>query len=123
MFCKKDVLRKSAKFTGKHLCRSLFFNEIAGLSLATLLKKRLWHRYFPVNFEKFLRTPFLQNTSGRLLLSMNNCFQRWKLELEPPVQTVRLYFNFKFSFIYLYLFFRSTQSLNFSFQGVVESIW
>ena len=26
---------------------------------ATLLKKRLWHRCFPVNFEKFLRTPFL----------------------------------------------------------------
>ena len=24
---------------------------------------------FPVNFEKFLRTPFLQNTSGRLLLA------------------------------------------------------
>ena len=33
-----------------------------------LLKKRLWHRCFPVNFAKFLRTPFLQNTSGRLLL-------------------------------------------------------
>ena len=35
---------------------------------ATLLKRRLWHRCFPVNFVKFLRTPFLQNTSGRLLL-------------------------------------------------------
>ena len=33
---------------------------------ATLLKKRLWHRSFPVNFEKFLRTPFLKNSSGRL---------------------------------------------------------
>ena len=32
--------------------------------LATLLKKSLWHRCFPVNFAKFLRTPFLQNTSG-----------------------------------------------------------
>ena len=31
---------------------------------ASLLKKRLWHRCFPVNFVKFLRTPFLQNTSG-----------------------------------------------------------
>ena len=37
-------------------------------STATLLKKRLWHRCFPVNFVKFLRTQFLQNTSGRLLL-------------------------------------------------------
>ena len=35
---------------------------------ATLLKERRWHRCFPVNFVKFLRTPFLQNTSGQLLL-------------------------------------------------------
>ena len=31
------------------------------------LKKRLWYRFFPVNFGTFLRTAFLQNTSGRLL--------------------------------------------------------
>ena len=30
--------------------------------------KSLCRRCFPVNFAKFLRTPFLQNTSGRLLL-------------------------------------------------------
>ena len=34
---------------------------------AILLKKRLWHRCFPMNFAKFLRTAFLQNTSERLL--------------------------------------------------------
>ena len=33
---------------------------------ATLLKKRIWHKCFPVNFAKFLRAPFLQNTSWRL---------------------------------------------------------
>ena len=27
-----------------------------------------WHRYFPVNFTKFIRTPLLQNSFGRLLL-------------------------------------------------------
>ena len=26
--------------------------------VVTLLKKTLWHRCFPVNFAKFLRTPF-----------------------------------------------------------------
>ena len=31
---------------------------------ATLLKKRLWHKCFPVNFAKFLKTLFLQKTSG-----------------------------------------------------------
>ena len=43
------------------------FNKVAWVRPATLLKKSLLHRCFPVNFAKFLRTPFLQNTSGRLL--------------------------------------------------------
>ena len=34
------------------------------------IEKKLWHRCFPVNFTKFLRTPFLQNTSGQLLLAL-----------------------------------------------------
>ena len=29
-----------------------------------------WYRCFPVNFTKFLRTPFSQNTFGRLLLKI-----------------------------------------------------
>ena len=45
----KDVLNNIAKVTGKHLC---------SLRLATLWKKILWYRCFPVNFSKFLRTPF-----------------------------------------------------------------
>ena len=47
---KKGVLRNFAKFTGKRLCQSLLFNKVVGL--------RLWHRCFPVNFLKFVRTPF-----------------------------------------------------------------
>ena len=31
MFCKNGVLRNFAKFTGKHLCQSLFLNKVAGL--------------------------------------------------------------------------------------------
>ena len=60
---KKGVLRNFAKFTGKHLCQSLFFDKVAGLRPATLLKNRLWYRCFRVNFAKILRTPFLQSTS------------------------------------------------------------
>ena len=33
------------------------------------IKERPWHRCFPVNFVKFLTTPFSQNTFGRLLLN------------------------------------------------------
>ena len=65
---KNGVLRNFAKFTGKHMCHRLFFNKVASLRPATLLRKSLWHRCFPVNFAKFLSTPFLQNTSWRLLL-------------------------------------------------------
>ena len=31
VFCKKGVLRNFAKFTGKRLCQSLFYNKVAGL--------------------------------------------------------------------------------------------
>ena len=48
------------KFTGKHPCRSLLFNEVAGLWPATLLKNRLRHRYFSMIFTKYSRTPNLQ---------------------------------------------------------------
>ena len=41
-----------------------------------VLKKRLWHWCFAVNFAKFLRTPFLQNTSGRLLLRPHDYFNK-----------------------------------------------
>ena len=37
-----------------------FFNKVAGLRPTTLLKKRLWHRCFPVNFAKFLKILFLK---------------------------------------------------------------
>ena len=45
--------------------RVSFFTKVAGLRAVNLLKKRLRHRCFPVNFAKLLRTPFLQNSSQR----------------------------------------------------------
>ena len=58
IFCRKAVLKNFAKFAEKQLCQSLFFNKVPGQSSATLLKKRLWRRCFPVNFAKYLRIPF-----------------------------------------------------------------
>ena len=49
VFYKKGILKNFAKFTGKHLCQSLFFNKVAGP-----------------------RTEHLQNTSGRLLLNKSS---------------------------------------------------
>ena len=56
VFCKIAALRNFAKFTGKHLCQSLFFNKVAGSGS------------FHENFGKFLRTPFLTEYLQWLLL-------------------------------------------------------
>ena len=91
VFVKKGVLTNFAKFAVKHLFQSLFFNKVAGLRLATLLKKKLWLRCFPVNFENFLRRPFLAEHLRWLLssgvtiseinwLSVRDCFMSLALE-------------------------------------------
>ena len=48
--------------------RSLFFNKLAGLTPPNLLKKKLRQWCFSVDFVKFLRMLFLQNSSWRLLV-------------------------------------------------------
>ena len=36
---KKDVLKIFAKFAEEHMCQSVFFNKVAGVRPATLLRK------------------------------------------------------------------------------------
>ena len=62
-FHKKGVLKKFHKIHLKTPVLESYFNGVSGLKAVTLLKKRLQHRCFQVNFMKFLRTPFLQNAS------------------------------------------------------------
>ena len=68
VICKKGVFTNFTKFTGKHLCWSLVFNEVADLQHLILSKKRLWHRCCLANFAKLLLTPFLQNFFARMLM-------------------------------------------------------
>ena len=79
VFCKKGLLKNFANFTGKHLCQSLFFNENAGLSPATLLKKRPCHKCFLVNFANFLGTPFLYNSSSGCFWTLNKRINEWSI--------------------------------------------
>ena len=67
---RKYFVRNFAKFTEKHCVRVSFLIKMQ-VSVYNFAKKRLWRRCFPVNFAKFLRTPFSQNFSGRLLLYCN----------------------------------------------------
>ena len=59
---RKDVLRNFAKFTGKHLFQSLFFNKAAGLHLWTLLLHlviyviKYYFTVFPITFLSWLLT-------------------------------------------------------------------
>ena len=46
--------------------------EAATTSACSFIKKETLAQVFPVNFVKLSRTPFLRNTSGRLLLDRQN---------------------------------------------------
>ena len=54
---------------------------------ATWLKKRLWHRCFPVNFAKFLRTPFLIEHLRWLLLYSQKMFCESLLQRDFPLKS------------------------------------
>ena len=66
--CKKTCSQNSQENTCVRVS-FLIKLQACGLWPATLLKKRLRYRCFPLNFAEFLRIPFLQNISGWLLLS------------------------------------------------------
>ena len=93
MFCKNGVLRHLTKLTGKHLCQSLFFN-----------KEKLWHRCFPVNFVKFLRTPLYIAHLWWLLLKK----EVKKVQKGTSVNTKKLATKtYIRNFIILYIYFNS----------------
>ena len=92
MLCKNSC-SYFAKFKGKHLCQSLFLNKVASFRPATLLKKRLWHKCFPINFEKSLRMPFLRERLWWLLLHFYLLF---------PITQIILGFVISISMIFCY---------------------
>ena len=66
VFYKKRCSQKFHKNLQENPCaRASFLIKLQawGLRPATLLKKKLWHKYFPVNFVKFLTIPFLHQTN------------------------------------------------------------
>ena len=60
----KNVFLKISEHSQKKcLCRSLPFKKL----IKEFIKKVFRHKCFPLNFEKFFRTPFLWNSCKRLL--------------------------------------------------------
>ena len=70
MLFKKGALKNFVNFTAIHLCQSLFGSNF--------IIKRLQHKWFPVEFAKFLRAPFFTNHLWLLLCKIsdsNNLFK------------------------------------------------
>ena len=70
---KTGVLRNFAKFSGKHLRQSLFFNKVAGSAFA------LRHGCSPVNLRYIFRISFPKNTSKGLLFTdtLQHLLKNW----------------------------------------------
>ena len=66
----KKVFLEILQNSEENTCARASFLIVSGLRPSTLLKKRLWHKYFPVTFAKFLRTPFLNEHLWWLLLKV-----------------------------------------------------
>ena len=65
-----EVFLEISQNSQENTCARVSFSIKLKAVPATLLKKRLWHRWFPVNFAKFLRTPFLTEHLWWLLLNI-----------------------------------------------------
>ena len=66
---RKSVLKNVTKFKKNHLYRKLIFNKVARLKPATSSKNRPRHRFFPMNFVKFLRTTLFAEHERWLFLN------------------------------------------------------
>ena len=73
---KKGVFQYFANFTGNHVCRSPFLIKLQvwGSRPSTLLKKRLRHWCFPVNFPKFLKIPTCETPGDDCSYIFNEIF-------------------------------------------------
>ena len=71
----KEVLRNFAKNTGKYLCESLFFLNVAGL--CNFIKKEALARVFFYEFCEIFKTTFFKEHLWQLLL-----FQKWFLSMK-----------------------------------------
>ena len=120
MFCKKDVLRNFAKCRERHLRWNFFLNKIESFRPATLFKKRLRQRCFPMNFMKFLKAPFLQNTCGWLLLKKFNTFSLFFTKLRKrEKRKYKVWPELKLILLKIKMLWRSQSTFNYWYQKML----
>ena len=70
----KKLFIEISQNSPENTCARARFIMKSQAEACNVIKKRLWHRCFSVNFANFLWTTFLQNTSGQLLLKITKSF-------------------------------------------------
>ena len=86
---------------------SFFFNKVAGPRPATLFKKRLWYRCFPVSLSKFLRNFFIEHlgaSESKMSCEVFTGSGLWKKLLLKMSQYLRTSANGCFWTIFVFLF-------------------
>ena len=74
VFIEKGVLKICSKFTKEHQCRNAISIKLQSNFIEILFR----HGCSPVNSLHIFRTPFLKNTSRRLLLMVNTMMENKK---------------------------------------------
>ena len=84
-FVKEDVHNNFAKFTGKHLCRSLCFKK--SLEVCNVIKKETLAQVFSCEFCEISQNNFFsEHTSRRLLLVRDGKTDNMKQFTEPSTK-------------------------------------
>ena len=78
VFFKMGFLKNFANFTRETPVLESLLNKVARLKPCKFIKKRLQHMCFPVKNANFLKTPFLQNTSGGCFYFLSCCY--WSIK-------------------------------------------
>ena len=90
---KKCVLRNFTKFTGKHLCQSLFFNKLIVFFLivsflspepCNFIKKETQAQVFSCQFCDISKNTFFYRTP------LDDCFWHYKTPIIKPFEKVNL---------------------------------
>ena len=92
VFCKKDTLRNSRKFTGKHLWQSLFFNKVAGRNF---IKRETLAQVSSCEFSEICKNTFSHRTplvaaSGHLDATEKNDRKRTWLEYSHAFKNLNI---------------------------------
>ena len=75
MFCKKGILRNFPKFTGEHLCQSLFFNKVDSETLAQMFSCEFY------DFANTCRTTSMAASEVKVFRGLGESFSLWGLSL------------------------------------------